>query len=667
MNTKRKLINLSLVLALCVSFLLPAFAATPDQSAQSAAKTVLEASQAVSLQYALLEGDTITRTGDVLSKDAPSTLSPDLLYGIGSVSKIYTAVSVMKLVEAGKVKLDTPLTQYIPEFTMADPRYKNITVRMLLNHSSGLNGSSLKDGILFGDSTPYAKDALLARLKNQTLKADPGAYSVYCNDGFTLAEILVEKVTGKSFTAYVHETITKPLGLTATFTPADTLAETLFAPIYYGTAKTPREHFNLIGTGGMYATAKDLATFGKVFYSSKLLSQASLDAMAAPEYANGFWPNELEKSLSFGLGWDNTELVPFKGAGIQALCKGGDTLGYHASFVVLPEHKMAAAVVSSGGSSAFNQMLASRLLIDALAQKGIVVNEALPALPSSSPAAMPASEMAKAGYYGSTLAAMKINISADGKMTMPDMPDLTLRYYTDGSFRDQNNTLLFQFVTAENGITYLYQLTYMQLPGLPSFANTGYIAQQLKPRDLPADVWQSLKGQNDLLYFALNEHHRSVLYLFQSMTTVPIYEENDGYVGGLAIMDANTISPITNVPGGGSRDYQYLSFVTDGGKHFLKANDYLYLREDSVPTVYPGTNALCTIQPDGYARWCAIGDAKDLKMNVKIPENGSFYVYSPDGIVTASSIFDQRIATLPAGGYLVFLGDPGARFHISIS
>lgn len=115
-----------------------------------------------------------------------------ILYGVGSISKTYTAVLMMNLVEEGKVKLDEPVTTYLPEFTMADARYKDITVRMLLNHSSGLMGSAGPGSFLFGDNNRDASDELLERLSTQTLQADPGAYSVYSNDSYTLAGLVIE-------------------------------------------------------------------------------------------------------------------------------------------------------------------------------------------------------------------------------------------------------------------------------------------------------------------------------------------------------------------------------------------------------------------------------------------------------------------------------------------
>lgn len=79
--------------------------------------------------------------------------------------------------------------------------------------------------------------------------------------------------------------------------------------------------------------------------------------MTADWAARGLWPEDsADDQLGYGLGWDNVHMFPFGQNGIQALVKGGDTLRYHAGLIVLPEHDMAVAVLSSGGVSTYNQL-----------------------------------------------------------------------------------------------------------------------------------------------------------------------------------------------------------------------------------------------------------------------------------------------------------------------
>ena len=163
---------------------------------------------------------------------------------------------------------------------MADARYKDITVRMLLNHSSGLMGSSLGSALLFDDASEIAAGRLLERLAAQRLKADPGAYSVYCNDGFTLAQLVVETVSGMDFGEYLQASILTPAGLMDTFTPAGILAGNAKSRVvwtYQGEdpSPLPMDCLGTVGTGGIYATAADLAAFGGALTGETLLKKSS--------------------------------------------------------------------------------------------------------------------------------------------------------------------------------------------------------------------------------------------------------------------------------------------------------------------------------------------------------------------------------------------------------
>ena len=354
------------------------FDATKEIATEKA-KLLTETFGTTSLQYALIDEGEIVISGHAGKNDLEDNipLTSNTIYGIGSTSKMVVTAAIMKLVDDGKVDLDLPVVKYIPEFKMKDNRYKQITPRMLLNHSSGLQGTTSRNIFLFDDNDTYAHDMLLEQLATQSLKTDPGAFSVYCNDGFTLAEILVERVSGMGFTAFIHKYLTEPLEMNHTKTPQDvvdpaTLAG-IYSPVYKG--QLPRETTNIIATGGISSTAEDLVKFSQIFTGQvdDILSSKSVEAMAQDEYKRGLWPEEAEPSfVAYGLGWDSVRLFPFNEYGIKALTKGGDTMSYHSSLVVLPEYNMAAAVVSSGGQSIVDQMLANELLLSALQEKGII-------------------------------------------------------------------------------------------------------------------------------------------------------------------------------------------------------------------------------------------------------------------------------------------------------
>ncbi|MEA4892244.1 MAG: serine hydrolase domain-containing protein [Peptococcaceae bacterium] len=651
-----------------------------QEKAEKAAGLALTYGGATSLRYALVEnGRTLLSGGaGVYSKDGGRAPSEETLYGIGSVSKVYTTSAVMLLVQQGKVELDAPITRYLDDFTMADERFRQITPRMLLNHSSGLMGSTTADAFLFDDKDSSSKDSLLADLATQRLKADPGAYSVYCNDGFTLAEILVERVSGLEFTDFLHRYITGPLGLKETFTPRDDFDAERLAKIYLGAdpEALPQESLGIIGTGGVYASAQDLAAFGYALCPGRgsLLSPAALQAMAAEEYKKGFWPQEEGGFLAYGLGWDSVSLPPFNRSGIQALYKGGDTLFYHASLVVLPEYGLSCAVVSSGGSSTLSQLAAARILIDALAEKGISVNEEPLSLPEAQPSAVAAKQGDYAGYYGSSSQAIKIEVAENGELylsaaLLPDGPSQTYRYYSDGSFRDETGTLALYFIEEKEGRVYLKQLCALEYPGLGFLEVNDYAFEKLPANPMEektAAAWRARAGKT---YLLMNEKYSSQIYFlaFPGLT-MPADFLPAGYFMANRITGEDAAESFVQIPGNAGRDGMDFWFFRQEGTEYIACQDSVYAESGVAHEIWPGPASLCTILQDGRARWFRTGKAAGKMMTVDLPEKGAFYVYDQTGVlVSAARTGKQARTVLPENGWIVFAGDPGQRFSLTMS
>ena len=599
-------------------------------------------------------------------------------YNVGSISKVYCAVAVMQLVERGLLELDRPVCEYLPRFWMPDERYKKITLRHCLSHSCGLPGTQWR---WLAASRPRRDEDYYEEvyrfLAHSALHSEPGAFSVYCNDGFTLAELVVEAITDMDFMDYVDEHILAPLDLDRTFAPGGDFDANDLAPIYRGTdpRALPQDALNAIGAGGIYATASDLASFGGALTGTELLRQSSLDAMAYPEYSRGLWPESGEPdSLAYGLGWDNMEWYPFCQSDIQALVKGGDTLYYHAGLVVLPEYDMAAAVVSSGGVSTYDQLAANQILIAALAEEGVTVDQTVKALPAAESAAMPAEQLENAGYYGSTSAQYQVDIQADGTLTMSylnyptSIPAQTFTYCSDGSFRDSTGLSYISFVKERNGQTYLYQQAVSPLPGLGALPIANYAAVKLPENDLSPEVAAAWDSIATLGILPMNEPYNSqtFLALADAAAVAEVPETIPGYIGAARIADETTARSEIQVPGVGSRDGVDYQLEERDGVLWINAKGSLYMDAAAAPTLFTGSGAsYTTIQADGYARWYQVGDAAGKTMTVQVPENSGFWVYDKNGQVTASSVlWGDTTVTLPEDGTIVFAGDPGARFHL---
>ncbi|WP_410768709.1 serine hydrolase domain-containing protein [Fontibacillus sp. BL9] len=632
-----------------------------------------------SVQYALIDNGKITVTGQAGLNDIEGKvpLTEETMYGIGSTSKMFTTVAVMKLVDEGKINLDTPLVEYLTDFKMEDERYKQITPRMLLNHSSGLQGSSLGNAFLFNDNDTYAHDNLLEQLSTQSLKADPGAFSVYCNDGFTLAEILVERVSGMKFTEFLHKYIIEPLDMKHTKTSQDALESSKFPGLYYPTfqKQLPNETVNAIGTGGIYSTAEDLVQFSQIFmkHDKDILSDSSVLAMEQAEYKKGMWPKEADNIIDYGLGWDSVNLFPFGDYKIKGLSKGGDTILYHASLVVLPEQNMAAAVLSSGGSSSTNELLAHELLLQALKEKGAIKDiKAEKSFGTPVKADMPSDITKYSGYYGATGQQFKVVIK-DGELSIsvpsvPEYPEQKYVYTSDGSFVNQEGSSKINIVTEKNGRTYLWTREYANVPGLGQLAVSQYAAEKLESQALSKEseeVWEKREGKS---YFAVSEKYSSLVYMVNPTVKVSRTPELKDYLGDKKITGPDTAVSQHQVPGTGSRDSaEFRLYMKEGIEYFESAGS-LYVSEDKVKPLYQGKNSTVTVQTDGHARWYSVPQAvAGKKMIVAMPEEGAYAVYDGNGTcVNYTIISGSNEVVLPENGTIVFAGTAGSSFNISL-
>src|SRR5579884_3535189 len=150
----------------------------------------------------LSNGETATRGYGVASLETEFPVRPDTLFQIGSVSKVFTATLVMRLVEAGQLDLDAPIVTYLPDLKLADQAAcGTITLRQLLSHTAGIWGDYFED---FGNGDDALEKAV-ATYSTLRQMTPPGATWSYCNAGFSLAGRVIERVTGQPFEQVMRE------------------------------------------------------------------------------------------------------------------------------------------------------------------------------------------------------------------------------------------------------------------------------------------------------------------------------------------------------------------------------------------------------------------------------------------------------------------------------
>ena len=199
---------------------------------------------------------------------------------VASVSKVITAVTILKLVDQNKLQLDDLVTSILPEFP-----YKETTVRMLLSHRSGLRNYAYftnDKGVWDKRNTLTNKDVLnLLATKNIGLETTPGKRFSYCNTNYALLALIVEKITEKTFPEALQQMIFDPLGMKNTFIFSDMATKEEVSQSYKGNYKRLAfEYLDAVyGDKNLYTTPRDLLQFDLALYSEKFLSTKMKDEM----------------------------------------------------------------------------------------------------------------------------------------------------------------------------------------------------------------------------------------------------------------------------------------------------------------------------------------------------------------------------------------------------
>lgn len=225
-------------------------------------------------------------------------------YYIGSAQKAIIATAILQLQDAHKLKVDDPVSKYLPDF----PNGSQIKLRNLLTHTSGLVGHSETNEAI----TPKA---LVTDIEKQGIRSQPGQWH-YLDSNYTVLAYLVEKISGQSLLPYLEKHIFKPARIdsTGTYQTFDKVAtHSTGYRIKNGTYITPHlpDLSQLFGCGNLYMTASDMYRFDKALMSNRLISKAArkemLTAGSSSTYGMGFYVNPGSYS-SHGIvsGWNVT-------------------------------------------------------------------------------------------------------------------------------------------------------------------------------------------------------------------------------------------------------------------------------------------------------------------------------------------------------------------------
>jgi CubicO group peptidase (beta-lactamase class C family) len=265
--------------------------------------------------------------------------APDTNYRLASVTKQFTAMAVMMLADRKQLSLEAPITDYFPEF----PAYgKQITIRHLLNHTSGL--LDYEDLIPQGTVLPVV-DINVLRLLQQEQKTyfAPGTEFRYSNTGYAFLALIVEKVSRQTFASFLKENIFQPLHMdhTVAYEPGISSVHNRaygYTQSHGDFAKTDQSlTSSVLGDGGIYSSVKDLYQWDQSLYTTKLVSRKML--------AEAFTPGKStlhDKTIEYGFGWFVCDY-----RGLRNIWHSGNTIGFSTRIERFPDKKFTVIILTN--------------------------------------------------------------------------------------------------------------------------------------------------------------------------------------------------------------------------------------------------------------------------------------------------------------------------------
>lgn len=673
----------------------PAYDAAIREGRQAAQELLDQGASAVTIALVSSDRTIWSQTFGLADRDAGRAATDGTMFGIGSISKMFAAIAVMQLVDRGVVDLDTPLVDYLPAFRMASEGYEDVTVRMLLDHSSGFPGTDYRNADIRSPVPTYL-DQVLQTLSTSRLKAPPGYMSVYCNDGFTITAALVEAMSGTSYVDFVQDEILTPLGMADTRFALDAFPDGTYAKAYVNGATRPQEFVNTLAAGGLYGTAADIGRIAMMFLGdgsvgkTRILSAASVAEMAADQTASSFNPIR-NASFAFGLGWDTVKQPGLAAVGFDGWAKGGDSMDYGAALVVSPQAQLGTVVLTvTGGGSSRAIAVGERVLLRALAENGRIAEFPSP-LPPVAPPLAPAPDGLLAsieGEYARGGTVFRLRARPDGSLIAslrtdagwtPSGSPLQLR--SDGWFAsDQDPLRAFRVVTADLlGVPTQY-LVNRAPAGHGHYLDTSVFAQRVQSR--PGEISAAWRGRLTSTWLVVNESPDALAWSGMDprlrLAEVPGL---DGLVAvrppsdqpapppgqpdpRLHLVDPSTSDSVAKmmlvIPQLHGRDLDDLVIERRDGAEWVRFGSYLHRPLPSVPVLLRGTSEVVTIGPEGDAEWRAV-ESDGGAVVIDITTSGAWQLYDETFTSVANGKGSAR-AALPAGGrvgYVTLFGDAG--------
>ena len=326
-----------------------------------------------SISYALVDRDGLLAEGHVQRHNRHYPMREDTCFRIGSITKTFTSLAIMQLVERGQVDIDADIQTYLPGFSPINPFAgrdsgpfgPQVTLRKLMSHTAGIVREPKSGHYLDAHRPPL--EETVAELAQSTLKQDPSAGTMhYSNAGIAVVGLVIEKVSGLSYADYVHAHIMGPLGMKDTSAGMAPGIRERLAPADMWTLEgdSPAPVFDLGGSpaGNVFSTTGDMARYARCLLrggfapdGAAIVSPASLREMWAPvgkRMAHG------KITSGYGLCYGVAEVDGWTTVG-----HGGAVYGYASQMTLIPTAGLGVLIFATLD---FANQIGSRLAEDAL-------------------------------------------------------------------------------------------------------------------------------------------------------------------------------------------------------------------------------------------------------------------------------------------------------------
>src|SRR5262249_32020654 len=276
-----------------------------------------------------------------LEWNIPNT--PTTKFRLGSITKQFTAASILLLEERGQLKVDDPLKKYLAD---APPSWDGITIYNLLTHTSGIFNFTSLPGFALTQGTASTPEQTIAKVRDRALDFAPGEKMSYSNTGYVILGAIIEKISGQSYAAFVEKNIFAPLGMTDSGYDSTSAIVPRRAAGY---SPGPNGSLNAAymdmsvphAAGALYSTTEDLLRWEQALFGGKLLSADSLGRMTTP----------FKNNYAFGL-------VVRQVNGRKEIWHNGGINGFNTSMSYYPESRTIVIVLGNLNGRAPDEMCA---------------------------------------------------------------------------------------------------------------------------------------------------------------------------------------------------------------------------------------------------------------------------------------------------------------------